>query len=113
MPETATATAAASIPNSWKATHPDDEDDDDYVRFGEERDDFMMRFVDDTCQGIFPSGDGPCIGMLPGCEARLDHQMDLLTVRACVATTTSNLIISHTVAILTLSLVFVVVDIMI
>lgn len=44
-----------------------------------EADDFMMRFVDGTCQGIFP--DEPCSGgMLPACNARLEHQLDLLTV---------------------------------
>jgi hypothetical protein len=59
----------------------------DYFHFGEDRDDFMMRFVDSTCHGIFP-GDGgdTCQSMLPACEASLEHQLDLLTVRTFLST---------------------------
>lgn len=44
-----------------------------------DEDDFMMRFVDGTCQGIFPAE--PCSGgILPVCDSRVEHQLDVFTV---------------------------------
>jgi hypothetical protein len=75
----APSTTPSTIPKSkWN----DEYDEDDYVQFGGEKDDFMMRFVDSTCQGIMPNAgdEGPCQGILPACEASLDQQLDLFTV---------------------------------
>jgi hypothetical protein len=66
-----------------RCSSPTNEEYDHFNLGEEDRDDFMMRFVDSTCQGIFPGdgGDNSCQSMLPACEAGLDHQLDLLTVR--------------------------------
>jgi hypothetical protein len=41
-------------------------------------DDFMMRILDGSCQGVFRDGEGGCQSILPSCH--LQDQIDLLTV---------------------------------
>jgi hypothetical protein len=45
----------------------------------DEADDFMMRIMEGTCQGIFPDPT-KCQAVLPACQARLEHQLDVFTV---------------------------------
>jgi len=78
-------------------------EEDDYFQFHENdysSEDFVMRFVDGTCQRMFPSSGrsaaatsttnkknggasvmDPCHNILPVCQAKLEEQLDLWTVR--------------------------------
>lgn len=61
-------------------------DDASFTHFPEDHDAeefFMAKLVDGPCQGVFPD-EGPCVTMLPACQATIDHQLDVLTVYSTV-----------------------------